>query len=606
MSKVVDRVQSIQRFALFFGLGLTFFALLPALLGFAGSGYMGSQYNLDDHMVYAAWMRQAQEGHFLFTNRFTTAEQPGITVHVYFLLLGNIARLTGIPIATTLARAGFSFLFVWLLGRLFAKSDVSIFASKLALTLACLGGGVGFMVWHLFGQAITRPAPALISDLMLSRLPTDVWQPEGFVFSSMLTNGLFMVSLCLIVWFFDSVLRAKDNKWSVIPGAISIGLLMNIHSYDVLLIGFVSLGFLATMFARKEVTGVWIGRVGLMFLGVLPAALWFAHVLKIDPVFQARAATPTFSPNFRQYLFGYLPGLLFAIIGFFLPSSTLRRVGAAALGLVLVVGFVVAGDHLKDQYWMGMASFGLIFAVGLGLCYLLASESPLRNLLTSWMIMGLTAPYFPGLFQRKLAMGLIIPIGALAALAIGDLIEKRGRSERNLATVLGIVIMSGTSLLWLRREFSFQGLNVSNTTVHPVFLLKDEQDIVDILSKAAGPKVVVASPGIPSPGTAADTYDTPAIPDLNPVLVGLAGCTAVAGHWSETPEYGERRGELVKFLFSNRATRESRLDYISRNRIKYIVQPDRATYAALPFADLSSLGKKLYDGDRFDLIEVTP
>src|SRR5579885_2753146 len=57
-----------------------------------GSSYLGIQYNLDDHMVYAAWMRQAMDGRVLFDNRFTTDAQPGLTIHLYFLVLGWIAK----------------------------------------------------------------------------------------------------------------------------------------------------------------------------------------------------------------------------------------------------------------------------------------------------------------------------------------------------------------------------------------------------------------------------------------------------------------------------------------------------------------------------------
>src|SRR5690242_14703306 len=68
------------------------------LLRQSGTTYLGVQYNVDDHMVYAAWMRQAMDGRFLFDNRFTTDQQPGLTVHLYFLILGWIAKLLGIAL----------------------------------------------------------------------------------------------------------------------------------------------------------------------------------------------------------------------------------------------------------------------------------------------------------------------------------------------------------------------------------------------------------------------------------------------------------------------------------------------------------------------------
>src|SRR5690606_23444982 len=127
----------------------------------------------------------------------------------------------------------------------------------------------------------------------------DVWQPEAFVFPSMLTNALFMASLCLILGVFLSFLDAKQSWKPVLPGFICMALLMNIHSYDVLLVALVMVGCLAMQLARRDADWKWIARAGVIGLGAVPPALWFMHVLRNDSVFQERAATPTFSPNFK-------------------------------------------------------------------------------------------------------------------------------------------------------------------------------------------------------------------------------------------------------------------------------------------------------------------
>src|ERR1700704_2470901 len=86
-----------------------------------GTRYIGFQYNTDDHMVYAAWMRQAIEGRFLFDNRFAIDAQPGLTIHVYFWALGLLAKGTGIPLAAAIARFIFSGALVLLLYRLLRR-----------------------------------------------------------------------------------------------------------------------------------------------------------------------------------------------------------------------------------------------------------------------------------------------------------------------------------------------------------------------------------------------------------------------------------------------------------------------------------------------------
>ena len=190
-------------YAKWLALAVTLLVALPTLYCFAikpaGYSYLGIQYNLDDHMVYAGWMRQAMEGHLTFENRFTTDPQPGLTLHLYFLLLGWIAKIAGIPLTMTLARLGFTYLSVILLGRLVEFVTDRTYPRKLALALSVVGGGIGFLVWHNFGTAIVKPNNDFLAGMLLSRLPVDIWQPEGFFLSSAFTNSLFMVSLCLIL-----------------------------------------------------------------------------------------------------------------------------------------------------------------------------------------------------------------------------------------------------------------------------------------------------------------------------------------------------------------------------------------------------------------------
>src|SRR5262249_20318396 len=116
------REASERNFVRILALVAAIIAALPFLLNWLlkqqGNTYLGVQYNLDDHMVYAAWMRQAMDGRFLFDNRFTTDPQPGLTIHLYFLALGWVAKIFGIVFTMALARIGLSVGFVYLAYRL--------------------------------------------------------------------------------------------------------------------------------------------------------------------------------------------------------------------------------------------------------------------------------------------------------------------------------------------------------------------------------------------------------------------------------------------------------------------------------------------------------
>lgn len=615
-----ERQASERKFVWLMAVAAVLLAVAPALFGLlsapAGSSYVGYQYNTDDHMVYAAWMRQAMDGRFFFDNRFTTDAQPGLTVHVYFFVLGLIAKVTGIALATTLARLGFSVLFVWLVYRLVRRLEWEIYATKLAVALTIFGGGLGFLVWHNFGQAIVRPSP--LSGLMLGRLPTDVWQPEGFVLPSMLTNSLFMVSLCLILLTFEAFLAARTSwKWAA-GGAAAIGALMNIHSYDVLMIALVMVGFVAAAASRRQVTGAWLGRAAVIVAGVVPAALWFMHVLRNDPVFQSRAATETYSPNFRQVVFGYLLLIILALAGAAKRSdSKVRRVGIALVGVLYLALFWAASSH-DSGYFLSPATFGITFVVAAVGVALAADENPAWNLLFSWAAIGTIAIYFPGLFQRKLAMGLSVPWAILAAYGLHAMLRNQERSTRNLILTLSIILLGASSFRWVAREFGYIKTNVASTGRHPVYLNPDARNILAALDKEPGKRVVLALPGVASPvveeGTGQpvpDTLASPTMPDLAPFASGLTGAYTYAGHWSETPHYEQRLGDMYRFFLREPfqsvhrvMTAQERVEFAHSVGANFAILPTQETYPGLPLVTPSDIGDVVVDGSQFRLVRL--
>jgi hypothetical protein len=562
-----------RKFTLWLGLATCALILLPSLYGLmlrpANSLYLGIQYNIDDHMVYSAWMRQAMEGRILFENRFTTIEQPGLTLHVYFLVLGWIAKLTGIPVAMHLGRIAFCFLSIQALGRLIEKAHKGVHARKLGLALAVFGGGLGFMVWHMYGVAIVKPGSDLLAGIMSSRLPTDVWQPEGFFLYSALTNGLFMVSAFLILMTLNFALEARNSGRAVLYGALCLGLLMNIHSYDVLLLGLIFIGFCVALLASKQFDRHWLAKMLLIGLGIVPFALWFIYVLRNDPVFQARAATETFSANYRSFFFGFAVLMLMAL-PVNLRGSNLNKMGVGLLALLHITLFALAPQHLADGFFMQSLPWLGCFSVTLFGIYLYSKTTTRENtmssahlLLFAWAAVGLIAPYFPALFQRKLMMMLGVPWGVLAGFGISKILESRERGQRNLLTSLGIVVAGATGIQWFSRELTLIRNNVSNTTVHSVYLPKDIVEIIARLEPLGRKAVVIALPGMPAPRTdeqgqpVLDIYDTPIVSDLNPFFTGLAGSRAIAGHWSETPNYAAKRKEISAILTGKKSVTEA-------------------------------------------------
>lgn len=590
----IDVSQKTLQFARLMGVLFVVFSVLPTLFCYLikppGWLYVGHQINIDDHMVYASWIRQASEGRIFFENRFTTDSQPGLTIHVWFLLLGWISMFFGLFWTTLIAKSIATYAFVQILARLILKLNRSVYTNKLAITLGCIGGGCGYLVWQSFGRLL--PESTTGRSLFATWQPIDIWQPEAFVFPSMLTSGLFMISLCLIVSAFCAVLECKKSWLPVVWGGICLGVLMNIHSYDVLLVGLVMLGLLAQSF-RNGFSFVWLVRVLCMWLFVVPSALWFVHVLQNDPVFAARAATPTYSAPFRALFFGIMPMLALVPLAF---RRSLPAFGLCAIGLVLAA-FGTTGDDqtmwLSTEIWLGL------FALVIGILSWLKEPDSAHQLFHSWVWVGLIAPYFPAAFQRKLLMGMAIPVGVIAAVGTGMFLERAERTKRNIFTVFLLIICCASSFRWLFRELDFAKNNVSSTTVHPVYLSEDASQIIGYLSMMGEHRVCIAPIGVSSPTSGAEnSFDTPLQSDLNPFIVGLAGCKTYAGHWSETPDYTKKRAELSR-LYNPKGDVTDRVAILAKIKPKYIV-----VNATISDPWLESLGKVVLVGSRWKLVIV--
>lgn len=539
-------------------------------------------------------MKQAREGRFFFENRFTTEAQPRLTVNLYFWVTGTLSKVTGIPLAMHIAKATFGLFFLFTLYGLVRRLTDKALIQFSAMAVAVFGAGTGWLFWRRYGF----------------EAPIDVWQPEAFTFPSLMQNGLFSAALWLIAFAWNKILDARDNWKSVLPGALALLALTNFHTYDTLAIAIVAAGFLATQLFTGERIGMWILRAGVIALGALPSILWFIYVRANDPVFQARAETSTFSPTLERVLFGYWPLLILAFGAFYIWNCKKALAPAIAAVFLVALAFLQrTAEYKADAPWLQVPGWLGVAAAAIVICLLYKPEKPIYGLAFAWTVMGIVALYYPGMFQRKLAMGLSIPIGLSAGAAIGMLTQKIARAEyRRAANALAIMLLSLTSLRWLARETQMATDNISNTTMQLVFWPKDVAEILQYLEKNANDgSVAVAPPGVALP-FGDDEFEV-RIPDVNPLLTGWAGVKTWAGHWSETPNYLERRQTLAKDLFSKLTSDASAQLLIKGIGADYIVVPLglRAEAAGIPqLSFYEKFGKTVYKGQSFALVHVTP
>ncbi|MEP0765969.1 MAG: hypothetical protein HRF45_05435 [Fimbriimonadia bacterium] len=519
--------------------------LLPNLFGLALAGdrfYTGFDLNTDDMCVYMAWMEQARRGHFLFDNRFTTEQQPRLTVHVFFFALGAVSRVTGLYHGTVFhgARIVFGFLFLVAAWRLICRVTKEHRARRIAFGVLLVSAGIG---WTMQGmKGVTGP--------------TDLWQPEGFTFPSLLNNALFACSLWLMVEAWLAILDAREHWRAILRGAAAMLVLGNIHTYDVLTMVLVAVAFALALAGAKVLSFSWVLRSGLILLGAIPSVAWLAYVRAHDPVFASRAATETFSPEPWQFVLGYLPLILLAADAVWLrgrehkPPAWLGAVGAVPLGVLLVLTFAGCPLNQPPEHALGTTMFlGLgplalfigIFAVlcvgAWGIGRVLGADGrqrPALLLVTSWAAVALWLPYFPALFQRKLTMGAHLPLAILAGIAIAEVLHRLPARLRGSIAVpaAALTLLSLSNLAWLRSSLDRISADLSSTGIHPVYLSEDQVATLAWMREH-----------LSEDATAQDILPYACF------IPALAGQAVYAGHWSETPWFVSRIRAVMGGLY---------------------------------------------------------
>jgi hypothetical protein len=498
--------------------------MLPYLFGWSLQGLQPSRgwfswlgYNLDDSCVYLSWMRQAADGRFFQRNLFTTDPQAGHQFNLFFLALGRLARFTGLPLLLIYHAArillGVAFLRAvwWLLEMLLSDSR----ARHAAFLLVCFSAGLGWLpgLWQPLGNAG----------------PTDVWQPEAVTFLSLYLNPLFVVSLLLMVGVIGWMLvaeRTRQARYALLAGLCGL-LLGNIHTYDIVTLMAVWGGYLTakSVAERRLDAGAW-GRA--LIAGSLSAISsgYMFYLVRTEEVFAKRVAVETLSPAPTMYLLGY--GLL-----------------------------------------VPLAIYGAIRRQTAGAQYRVALEPSARLFLVVWAVMNLAVAYLPVPFQRKMIMGLHLPLAVLAGAGLTLLLNRiqQGRS-RVFALAAVTLLCSLTNLRALLRDVeSFQS-NRAQSQIQRPYLYAGEAKALDWLRRNAPPGAPIQPlPWIVlTPNRQVGLLDT----TLAALAPGWTGHPVNAGHWGETPSFGETMGQWRNFLLPN-ATDESRLQLLRRTGVRYLI-----------------------------------
>jgi hypothetical protein len=557
-------------------------------------------FNSDDHGVYFAWMRQARDGHLLFRNLFTTEPQRGIYLQLYFLLLGGLARVSGmdIPLAYHLGRVGFGTLALVLAYRLAAFFTPDLFTRRCVFWTTALSAGVGWLYW---------------SNSISTYEPVDVWQPEALTFPSLYANGLFCASLALILGVVICLLLAEERGWPWAVGAGLCGLLLgNVHSYDVI---HLALAWAAYLMGRWAVERRFPARAtGLALLAAAvasPSVAYMAWLYKTEPVFKARADTPTLSHGPWLYLGGY--GLLvpLALWGGILlrrheeggenaeeDGRRWRRALLVTAALVATGSLLYAAEGVYRNliFLVPLAGWAVVSgrwsmvngqsAVGSRQQSVEGSgadpearpdpavpHSAIRTphsalgapllLPLAWCCAALAAAYLPCAFQRKMIMGFHFPLSLLAGVALADLARRAAKRfpaprRASVAAALVLAVLCISNLRYLYRDPERALLkNETSTGVHPAYWLASEIHAFTWLGEHTPEGAALLA--FPLNGVLAPAY---------------SGRSVYAGHWGETPDFAGRVREVRGFYQGRQGTAEQLRFLKTRGLTHVFVSPN--------------------------------
>ena len=452
------------RWALGWAVVLVAVATLPYVVAYLatpdGLFYTGFLGNPEDGHTYLAKMRQGWRGEWRFHIAHTPEPHQGEFLFGYYLLLGHIARWTHLSLVLVLQIARVANGLLLLLVLYYAVSWVFQDPSqrRFAFLITSLGSGFGWMAMFAGGMTV------------------DLWVPEGYVFYSVLANAHFPLAIAMMVlsllWSVTPWGTARLD-WRRLTGmALCTAVLGVTLPFCLLTVGVVLLVYALLRWVRERrlprreiVSGMVFGAVALPFVayGVL--------VVTRNPVFAAWSAqNQTLSPPPWDYAIGYGLVLVLALIG---------------------VWYAVRRRRASDMFV---------------LC---------------WAASTLVLIYLPYSLQRRLVMGWIVPLGALATVGWYALPVRRRVQE-------GLVwVAVSLTYLFLIGMFTVMALAHHET----LYITRDERAALQWLADAVPQDALVM-----------------AAPETGLYIPAWAGQRVLYGHRFETADADLRKQQVEAFF----------------------------------------------------------
>lgn len=484
---------------------------LPYALGYGfappGWDFGGFIINAEDSNTYLAAMQQGAQGAWRFHLLYTSEDHPGAFLYLFYLLLGHLSALTGLPLILTyhLAR-----LFCGLALLMVAYFFIAFFIRRravrwIAYLLVCFSSGLGWLV-----LLISPTPPGGIS-------PIDFWLMDAYTFFTILLVPHFCLGVALLLLVFVFMLD-YFHRVRMLPLVMAVGaswLLAVINPYLLLIAGCVLAGYWLLLFCLRRRLPLDEAK-GLIALGcsLIPPLSYYYWTMTSDPVMRAFSEQDiTMSPPLSFYILGY--GLVF---------------------LLAIGGFI----------------------------HILRQRGERELFLTTWLVVVAIMLYFPFQVQRRSITGLHIPLCILASLGLFKYVLPavyRSRVSRAISRALSydrrrlrlfilnlIVVATFPSNLYLLASASLAVLQGHPTLFHT----EAENEAIDWLAENSQPTDTILC-----------SYW------VGNYIPARIGHRVFLGHWDETIDYIQKK-EAVEAFFQSQTDDFTRLSTLREHGIAYL------------------------------------
>jgi len=479
-----------------------------------------------DQESYMAWMKQASDGKILFEDKYTTENQSGMFFHPLFLFCGKLAGLLNMNMINAYhgMRLLFGILMLIFIYFFSASFIKDIKIRKYFLIFVSISAGWGFLA----------PNPVVWFN-QYNIMSLDMWITEASTFLIFLTKPLFAFALILILAIFLLMLEAfKTGKSKYVYFSGILGVLLALtHPYDVFSVYAVLFVFLIAKKAPLKEYLLFILFASISITGLIYQALLFTH----DPVFKEWSKTITATPNPLSFIIGYGFAGVFALL------------------------------YLFDKKW---------------------SKDKSNLFLLIWIVTILAVSYFPVKFQRRMILGLHIPIALLAVKYFFECFIPALKKLRLFKTlkpdilfVILVIFTIPTNIRYIYDCYSDMKINVYNYNI-----FKDDAEAFRWMDANTDKK---------------DAFIASRI--IGMYIPAWSGNKVYAGHYDQTVNYTSKIQD-IKVFFEGKTNAKAIEAFLKSNRISYIYSGTFEKIIGIPDFEKMSFLKKVYTNKTVDIYRV--